>query len=156
MRSGSIKRLQAYGEYVGCAAPQGLRGIKRAAGYRHGAPMELWRRIAYLWLIALNIGIGGGNLLAEENSTQTDSEAVRVYKQFIESPPIIKSLKARVETRGVSYIFLPEDITDLESFTSRLKQAAAPNELSFFLRTNLARSTRNMLSNYHGGLHLEL
>ena len=163
--------MQAFGKHVGCAAPPGIKTapgykgegrrdarpyVKAAVGYRHGAPTELWQRLAYIWLIALNIWVGGKILLAEENSGQSDSEAVRAYKQFIESPPIIKSLKARIERPTPHWVLMKDDIADLSSLAAKLNQPAASDLVSWYLRTNLSRSIQRQLAKYGGGTDQKL
>lgn len=77
-------------------------------------------------------------------------------KSFIESPPVIESLKACVETRLVAYTFLPNDIANLESFAKRLKSPVTTEPLANYLSSKLSRSCQVLLSNYTGGPDLEL
>jgi hypothetical protein len=142
--------LKAFGKHIGYATPLGLGRIKAALGYKDATPTELSGWLVLAAVIIITSLISPMGVLAEENSGQTDSEAVKAYKQFIESPPIIKSLKARIETRAVSFTFIPNDITNLEGFAARLGKPAASDQISQYLRTNLSGNTLVLLSNNFG------
>ncbi|HEV2394728.1 MAG TPA: hypothetical protein VG146_20445, partial [Verrucomicrobiae bacterium] len=77
-----------------------------------------------------------------------DSENVKAFKSFTESPPIILSLTARVHIRGTSYGLLDHDITNITLLADKLKEP--PDAISQYLRTNLSRMASRLLSNYDG------
>jgi hypothetical protein len=99
--------------------------------------------------------------VAEASDSKSDApkisanqtEATTVFKSFIESPPIIRSLVGRIDIRGTSYRLQEPDLLDLPSFLVHLKQP--PDALWAYLGTNLARSTCRLLSNYNAGGKIE-
>src|ERR1043166_3124869 len=110
-----------------------------------GGNLNAWAKNFGLMLAGLTLAASRSTAEAAEQAP--DSEYVKTFKQFIESPPIIKSLRAKVTANVVSLAFATNDITNLESLLSKMARPAESDAVSQYLRTNLMRGLVRALTN---------
>lgn len=102
-----------------------------------------------LAFVVLSVRMAGADQTSRtDHAAGGDSEYVKAFKSFTESPPIIRNLTAHVHIRGTSYGLLDHDITDITLLANKLKEP--PDPIFQYLRTNLSRMTSRLLSNYDG------
>lgn len=81
-----------------------------------------------------------GNQLSEQ------ADAATAFKRFVESPPIIKNLRARFSVRTESFRLLPEEIAKAVVFAEKLGDSTESDSITYYLRTNLTAPVIELIS----------